>query len=128
MIPADHSRRSFLKTSVALAGSTTVMNGLLQAQTKDAGLLFAYVGTFSAPLTDMLPTQVDLPPGNGRGIHIFQVNLDDPRFILNPEDHATPCAGTGMGVATFPREHVVSRRELEENAFPQGERALEAIA
>lgn len=38
--------------------------------------LFAYVGTFSSPLKDMLPTQVDLPPGNGRGIHIFQVNRE----------------------------------------------------
>jgi 6-phosphogluconolactonase len=36
--------------------------------------LFAYVGTFSAPLKDVLPTQVDLPPGNGRGIHIFRVD------------------------------------------------------
>lgn len=36
--------------------------------------LMAYVGTFSSPLKDMLPTQVDLPPGNGRGIHIFQVD------------------------------------------------------
>ncbi len=34
----------------------------------------AYVGTFSSPLRDMLATQVDLPPGNGRGIHLFQVN------------------------------------------------------
>jgi 6-phosphogluconolactonase (cycloisomerase 2 family) len=34
----------------------------------------AYVGTFSSPLRDVLPTQVDLPPGNGRGIHLFQVN------------------------------------------------------
>ena len=34
----------------------------------------AYVGTFSSPLRDMLPTQVDLPPGNGRGIHLFLVN------------------------------------------------------
>jgi 6-phosphogluconolactonase len=34
----------------------------------------AYVGTFSSPLRDVLPTQVDLPPGNGRGIHVFQVN------------------------------------------------------
>jgi 6-phosphogluconolactonase (cycloisomerase 2 family) len=32
------------------------------------------VGTFSSPLRDVLPTQVDLPPGNGRGIHLFQVN------------------------------------------------------
>lgn len=34
----------------------------------------AYVGTFSSPLKNVLPTQVDLPPGNGRGIHIFQVD------------------------------------------------------
>lgn len=36
--------------------------------------LVAYVGTFSSPLHDVLPTQVDLPPGNGRGIHLFQVD------------------------------------------------------
>lgn len=36
--------------------------------------LIAYVGTFSSPLRDTLPTQVDLPPGNGRGIHLFQVD------------------------------------------------------
>lgn len=36
--------------------------------------LFAYVGTFSSPLKDTLPTQVDLPPGNGQGIHIYKVN------------------------------------------------------
>jgi len=34
----------------------------------------AYVGTFSSPLRDTLPTQVDLPPGNGRGIHLYQVD------------------------------------------------------
>ena len=36
--------------------------------------LVAYVGTFSSPLHDTLPTQVDLPPGNGRGIHLFHVD------------------------------------------------------
>jgi 6-phosphogluconolactonase (cycloisomerase 2 family) len=36
--------------------------------------LIAYVGTFSSPLRDVLPTQVDLPPGNGRGIHRFRVD------------------------------------------------------
>ncbi|HYK91904.1 MAG TPA: beta-propeller fold lactonase family protein, partial [Acidobacteriota bacterium] len=36
--------------------------------------LIAYVGTFSSPLRDVLPTQVDLPPGNGRGIHLFTVD------------------------------------------------------
>src|SRR5512147_2067466 len=36
--------------------------------------IWAYVGTFSSPLRDVLPTQVDLPPGNGRGIQLFEVN------------------------------------------------------
>jgi 6-phosphogluconolactonase (cycloisomerase 2 family) len=75
MIPPDRSRRSFLKTSVALAGTTPLIDGLLQAQSdKAARPLLAYVGTFSSPLREVLPTQVDLPPGNGRGIHLFQVN------------------------------------------------------
>jgi 6-phosphogluconolactonase len=76
MIPPDSSRRSFLKTSVALASSTPLfLDGLLQApRAEAAGPLLAYVGTFSSPLRDVLPTQVDLPPGNGRGIHRFQVN------------------------------------------------------
>ena len=74
MIPLGYSRRSFLKT-LALAGTTTLMNGVLLWQSTEAqGPLFAYVGTFSSPLRDVLPTQVDLPPGNGRGIHLFQVN------------------------------------------------------
>jgi 6-phosphogluconolactonase (cycloisomerase 2 family) len=75
MIPLEQSRRSFLKTSAAIAGTTQLMDGLLPAQTRGAaGPLFAYVGTFSSPLRDVLPTQVDRPPGNGRGIHVFQVN------------------------------------------------------
>src|SRR5213595_1179649 len=75
MIPSDNSRRSFLKSSIALAGTTSLMDGLLQAQSgQAAGPLLAYVGTFSSPLRDVLPTQVDLPPGNGRGIHLFRVD------------------------------------------------------
>jgi 6-phosphogluconolactonase (cycloisomerase 2 family) len=71
----DSSRRSFLKTSAALAAATPLVDGLLPAQPgQAAGPLLAYVGTFSSPLRDVLPTQVDLPPGNGRGIHLFQVN------------------------------------------------------
>ena len=66
------SRRSFLKTSAALAGRH-FLGDLLRAD-EAAGPLIAYVGTFSSPLRDVLPTQVDLPPGNGRGIHLFQVD------------------------------------------------------
>jgi 6-phosphogluconolactonase (cycloisomerase 2 family) len=51
------------------------MDGLLPAQSGEAtGPLVAYVGTFSSPLRDVPKTQVDLPPGNGRGIHLFHVN------------------------------------------------------
>ncbi|HWY86319.1 MAG TPA: lactonase family protein [Gemmataceae bacterium] len=71
----DRSRRLFLIFWVALSGTLPLMVGLLQAQSEDAtGPLLACVGTFSSPLRDVLPTQVDLPPGNGRGIHIFKVN------------------------------------------------------
>ncbi len=71
----ERSRRSFLKTSVALAGTSRLKDCLAQAQSGEAARpLVAYVGTFSSPLRDVLPTQVDLPPGNGRGIHVFEVN------------------------------------------------------
>ncbi|WP_246523625.1 lactonase family protein [Gemmata palustris] len=51
------------------------MGGALRAEADKADKpLLAYVGTFSSPLRDVLPTQVDLPPGNGRGIHIFKVD------------------------------------------------------
>ena len=40
----------------------------------DAGKLMAYVGTYTSPLKNMKATQVDLPPGNGRGIHLFEVD------------------------------------------------------
>jgi len=71
----DSIRRSFLKSSVSLVWTITLLAGLLQANSNEiSGPLIAYVGTFSSPLRDVLPTQVDLPPGNGRGIHLFQVN------------------------------------------------------
>ena len=75
MNPLNPSRRSFLNSAVALAGTAPLMGRQVQAQSAPAkGPLLAYVGTFSSPLRDVLPTQVDLPPGNGRGIHIFQVD------------------------------------------------------
>src|SRR5881392_1367531 len=75
IIPPGVSRRSFLKASPALAAGAPLLAGLIKAQAGEAkGPLMAYVGTFSSPLRDVLPTQVDLPPGNGRGIHLFQVN------------------------------------------------------
>jgi 6-phosphogluconolactonase (cycloisomerase 2 family) len=71
----DYSRRSFLASSAAIVGTTSFLSNLQQAKADEASApLIAYVGTFSSPLRDVLPTQVDLPPGNGQGIHIFQVD------------------------------------------------------
>ncbi|QEH35560.1 6-phosphogluconolactonase [Aquisphaera giovannonii] len=81
MRPHDRSRRSFLKTGAALAAASAASPSgeMLRAQPPGgpkAPPLFAYVGTFSSPLKDVLPTQVDLPPGNGRGIHVFRVDRE----------------------------------------------------
>jgi 6-phosphogluconolactonase len=66
----------FLATSVsALSVPSVLLNATAFGQSASSNRLIAYVGTFSSPLKDVLPTQVDLPPGNGRGIHIFEVNL-----------------------------------------------------
>ena len=75
MIRRTPSRRSFLKTSTALAALSPLTRLLPGTEPAEAGApLLAYAGTFSSPLRDTLPTQVDLPPGNGRGIHLFRVD------------------------------------------------------
>lgn len=71
----SHSRRSFLRASaVAAVGPLTPR--LLAEQANVEKPLMAYVGTYTSPLKNMLPTQVDLPPGNGRGIHLFHVDRE----------------------------------------------------
>ena len=87
MTQLDRSRRSFLKSTVALTGGTLLGSESLLAQPTDNKPLLAYVGTFSSPLRDVLPTQVDLPPGNGRGIHLFQV--DRTTGVLAPRSGST---------------------------------------
>ncbi|MDB6119648.1 MAG: pgl 1 [Verrucomicrobiaceae bacterium] len=67
------SRRSFLKTSSLLAGGP-MLAGLLGEAAEAGKPLIAYVGTYTSPLQNVKSTQVDLPPGNGRGIHLFEVN------------------------------------------------------
>jgi 6-phosphogluconolactonase (cycloisomerase 2 family) len=75
MSQSDLSRRSFLAASAGLAASLRFSSNAGGTESKAADRpRMAYVGTFSAPLKDVPPTQVDLPPGNGRGIHLFQVD------------------------------------------------------
>ncbi len=82
-------RRSFVTRTLALAvTSPAMLTSRAEQPAENAakapqGKLMAYVGTFSSPLKDMLPTQVDLPPGNGRGIHLFSV--DSASGELTPE-------------------------------------------
>jgi 6-phosphogluconolactonase (cycloisomerase 2 family) len=69
------SSRSILNVAVALAATVLFLTASMVTHLCEAaGPLMAYVGTFSSPLHDVPATQVDLPPGNGRGIHIFEVD------------------------------------------------------
>src|ERR1051325_10066768 len=71
------ARRLFLKNTLVLAATSALAQGFCLAIAEETTQpLFAYVGTFSSPLKDVLPTQVDLPPGNGRGIHLFRIDRD----------------------------------------------------
>jgi 6-phosphogluconolactonase (cycloisomerase 2 family) len=73
-VSQELSRRSFLRAFGLLAGGAPWLARAIEAQPAGDKPLMAYVGTFSSPLRDVLPTQVDLPPGNGRGIHLFRVD------------------------------------------------------
>ena len=73
------TRRTALKAAAGLAAAPVVARPADPAKP-----LIAYVGTFSSPLKDVLPTQVDLPPGNGRGIHLFHV--DRATGVFTPAD------------------------------------------
>ena len=93
MMPPRHSRRSFLKVSSVLAGGAPMLAAsLLKARSCEAKEpLMAYVGTYTSPLQNMRSTQVDLPPGNGRGIHLFQVDRATGAL--------TPCGLVEMGTS-----------------------------
>ena len=83
MISPRFTRRSFLKTSTALASAPLLASLLKSRAAADAKRpLIAYVGTYTSPLRNVRPTQVDLPPGNGRGIHLF--NVDRISGALSP--------------------------------------------
>ena len=72
---SNSSRRAFLKTTSSLVAAPLVAAAAsANAASEAKGKLIAYVGTYTSPLKNMKATQVDLPPGNGRGIHLFEVD------------------------------------------------------
>jgi 6-phosphogluconolactonase len=115
------SRRSFLKASAAVAAAGPIASTFGR---EAGGPLVAYVGTFSSPLKDTLPTQVDLPPGNGRGIHIFHANRDTgsltPAGVLesgnSPSCLAANAAGTVL-YATNETDRAGDKKEGTVSAF-----------
>jgi 6-phosphogluconolactonase (cycloisomerase 2 family) len=119
-----HLSNFLSSSSLALAVTGLLGLGSLPAAGADAAPLMAYVGTFSSPLRDMLPTQVDLPPGNGRGIHLFQVDRRTgaltPRGVYesgtSPNCLAINAAGSRMYV-TNETEHVGAEKEGTVSAF-----------
>lgn len=108
----DCSRRSFLKTSVALAATSPLVAGLVQVQPKDAaGPLMAYVDLgldtifvwkFDArtgQLTPNDPPAVSLPPGDGPRHFCF----NSPRPLeegpaVRAVDNSPRPVGEGQGV------------------------------
>src|SRR5437763_5122757 len=75
MVSLDLSRGFYRIVPLLLATAMAARAHTAAAQAvAPSEALLAYVGTFSSPLHDVLPTQVDLPPGNGRGIHLLQVD------------------------------------------------------
>jgi 6-phosphogluconolactonase (cycloisomerase 2 family) len=104
-------RRSFLKATAALAAGP-LLTSLTHAQSTDAkGKLIAYVGTYTSPLKNMRPTQVDLPPGNGRGIHLFEV--DRTTGDMTPYDVVEMGSSPSCLVFNGARTHLYSAGETE---------------
>jgi 6-phosphogluconolactonase (cycloisomerase 2 family) len=111
MAGRNTSRRSFLKTSTLLMGVSPLSGSLPQAKPRGSGRLVAYVGTFSSPLRDTLATQVDLPPGNGRGIHLFHV--DRTSGAMAPAGVVEMGTSPGCLAANAARTHLYSANETD---------------
>ncbi len=69
------SRRTFVTHAAGAAAlAPTAARSLASQPAPSPASLLLYVGTYSSAPVDTPPGKVDLPPGNGRGIHIFRVD------------------------------------------------------
>jgi len=117
MITPTISRRSFLKATAALAAGGPMLAPFLKARADAAQApLIAYVGTYSSPLPIIRPGQVDLPPGNGRGIHLFLV--DRATGALSPcgvHEQATSPSGLTLNSSGTRLYSANETEQLKEN-------------
>ena len=103
--------RPLLIVCAALTGGDLLPSAMADDAAQMKPPLIAYVGTYTSPLANMRATQVDLPPGNGRGIHLFKV--DRATGVL------TPCGlhemGTSPSALAFnaSKTHLYSANETE---------------
>ena len=110
MRPSSLSRRSFLNASVLASGSLLAGLGNSSAA-GPKGSLIAYVGTYTSPLQNMRATQVDLPPGNGQGIHLFEV--DRVTGAMTPYDVVKMGTSPSCLVFNAAKTHLYSANETE---------------
>lgn len=109
--PPPLSRRSLLTSAAVLVGGGLLQPLMGADAAREKAPVIAYVGTYTSPLENMRPTQVDLPPGNGRGIHLFE--MDRTTGAL------TPCGlhemGTSPSALAFnaAKTHLYSANETE---------------
>src|SRR5689334_17270952 len=68
------SRRAFLKASALTATAPLLSRWQVAAASRGESSIIASVGTYSSPLHDPKPTQVDRPAGNGHRIHLFRAD------------------------------------------------------
>lgn len=116
--------RDLSPLSLALAVGWFLAGDLSAQQPRIAAPLVVYAGTFSSPLHDVLPTQVDLPPGNGRGIHIFHADRESGAltpagvFELGTSPNCLVVNGTGTRLySTNETDRVGSKGEGTVSAF-----------
>lgn len=101
------NRRAFFHTATA-----ALLSPYLSATAAgSAQKVIAYVGTYTSPLKNMRATQVDLPPGNGRGIHILEM---DPASGALSQRTVVEMGNSPSCLALHPaRTHLYSGNETE---------------
>ena len=104
------SRRSFLKASALAIGGPLMAPCLKARVIIPEGPLIAYVGTYSYPLPILRPG-VDFPAGNGRGIHLFQV--DRETGALSPHGIFELATGPVFLALNPAGTHLYSANEME---------------